>query len=184
MLRPHPPNPHLQYVLPLTALVFWDQIHVKSSLEEDDSDFELLLPVLSCHADGGLRLSRVPVELQAAKHNDQRWLTVISHTLNGFVNFLTWIIAVIVVFRSWGADTGADSTTGELPQPCWVSLLSMLGLRPCPYQAEVILSHQVRQRKSFPRPYLTDLHWSLSPGTLCISCINRVWLTALASHHV
>lgn len=71
----------------------------------------------------------------------------LSHTLNGSVNFLTWIIAVIVVSHSWGADTRADSTTGELPQPCWVRLLVMLGLRPCPYPSEVILSHQVRQQK-------------------------------------
>lgn len=71
----------------------------------------------------------------------------LSHTLNESVNFLTWIIAVIVVSHSWGADTRADSTTGELPQPCWVVLLAMLGFRPCPYPSEVILSHQVRQRK-------------------------------------
>lgn len=65
----------------------------------------------------------------------------LSHTLNGSVNFLTWIIAVIVVSHSWGADTRADSTIRELLQPCWARLLVTLELRPCPYPSEVILSH-------------------------------------------
>lgn len=71
----------------------------------------------------------------------------LSHTLNGSVHFLTWVIAVIVVSHSWGADTTVDSATGELPQLCWVRLLVSLGLRPCPHPAEVFLSHQVRQQK-------------------------------------
>lgn len=86
----------------------------------------------------------------------------LSHSLNGSVNFLTQIIAVIVVSHSWGADTRADSTARELPQPCWVGLLVMLGLRPCLHPSEVILSHQVRQWKSASLGQIWQIHAEVS----------------------
>lgn len=70
----------------------------------------------------------------------------LSHTLNGSVNSLTWIIAVIVASHSWGAATRADSTT-RAPTAVLGRAAVTLGLKPCPYPSEVILSHQVKQRK-------------------------------------
>ena len=56
--------------------------------KEGDSDFELLLLVLSCHADRGCPgLSWVPMDLQAAKHYDQRWLTVTLTYIKWFWQF-------------------------------------------------------------------------------------------------
>lgn len=90
-----------------------------------------------------MRLSWVPMDLRAAERTDQRWLTVtLTHNKMALSIFLTWIIAVIVVSHSWGAATSADS----IAKSC-VGLLMPLGLRPCLYPSEVILSHQVRQQK-------------------------------------
>lgn len=112
--------------------------------KEASSDFELLLLVLSCHADVGLRLSWLPVDLQAAKHNDQRWLTVTLTHIKWFCRFsdLSYCCNCCVSqLRGW------HQGWLKLLQPCWVRLLVSLGLRPCPHPAEVFLSHQVRQQK-------------------------------------
>lgn len=175
------PTPKM--VLPVSG--FCDQSVWSPLWKEASSDFELLLLVLSCHADVGLRLSWLPVDLQAAKHNDQRWLTVTLTYIKWFCRFsdLSYCCNCCVSqLRGWhhGWLSHRRAPAAVLGQAARVAGAQTL---PSPSRSFSLPSGKTT-KGSFPWPYLTFQHWSFSPGMLCISYINRFWLKALVSHHV
>lgn len=132
------PSPEWSYLSQSSAISLWEALSVGSR-----QWLWAALLVLSCHADVGWRLSWLPVDLQAAKHNDQRWLTVTLTYIKWFCRFSDWRYCCNCCasqLRGWHG-------LGSALQPCWVRLLVSLGLRPCPHPAKLLLSHQIRQQK-------------------------------------
>lgn len=146
--------------------------------EEGDSDFELLLPVLSCHADvrwgcpGCPWISRL---LNTLIRDDSLSLSQAIKWLCQFSDSNYCCNCCISQLRSCHQHWLSCQELG------WAAHAARAQTLPLPTRSHSLPPGKTT-KETFPRPNLTD-QWSFSPGMLCISWINRVWRMAWASHH-